>query len=77
MREDPKLTTIKRTLVKKLRLEDMDVRVTKMRETGIEEEKVTSHVIIRELGLDPVKLKAFRPRRMRNTKKIVRRARTS
>jgi hypothetical protein len=47
MREDPKLTTIKRALVKKLRLEDKDMRVTTMSETGIEEEKVTSHVIIR------------------------------
>jgi integrase len=85
---DPELTTIKtmvesgvldlskphvRTyLVQKLGLEDIEVRVARMRETGLEENEAAAQVIIGELDLDPVKLEAFRPRKVRNTKKIVR-----
>lgn len=86
--EDPELTTIKTMvesgvldlakpnvrnyLVQKLGLEDMEVRVARMRDTGLEEEEAATHVIIRELGLDPVKLEAYRPRKVKNIKKIVR-----
>ena len=59
-------------LLQKLGLEDMEVRVARMRETGLDEDEAAAHVIIGELGLDPVKLEAFRPRKVKNTKKIVR-----
>lgn len=43
-----------------------------MKETGFKEEEAASQVVIGELGLDPVKLEAFRPRKIKNTKKIIR-----
>ena len=85
--EDPELTTIKTMvesgvldlgkpnvksyLVQKLGLEDMDMRVARMREAGLNEDEASTQVIIRELGLDPMRLEAFRPRKVKNTKKIV------
>jgi len=88
MGEDPELTTIRTMvesgvldlakpnvrsyLIQKLGIEDMEVKVARMRETGLEEEEAASQVIIGELGLDPVKLEAFRSKKVKNTKKIVR-----
>lgn len=50
----------------------MEVKVARIRETGLKEEEATSHVIIGELGLDSVKLEALRSKKVKNVKKIVR-----
>lgn len=70
--EDPELTTIRtmvesgvldlskpnvrQYLIKKLGIEDMDVRVAKMREKGVDEEEAVGTIICGELGLEPMKL---------------------
>lgn len=59
-------------LIQKLGLEDMEIRVARMRETGLDEDEAAAKVIIRELGIDPVKMEAYRPKRVENTRKIVR-----
>ena len=37
----------------------------------LKEDEAATQVIIGELGLDPLKLEAFKPRKVKNTKKIV------
>ena len=85
--EDPEMTTIRTMvesgvldihkpnvrayLLKKLGIEDMEMKVARMRETGLEEDEAEATVIAGELGLDPMSLESLRSRRMKNTKKIV------
>ena len=77
-REDPELTTIrtmvesgvldlskpnvKKYLISKLGIEDMDVRVAKMRGKGLEEEDAVVKTLCGELGIEPMKLNAFKPK---------------
>jgi len=58
-------------LLQKLGIEDMEMKVARMRETGLKEEEAEATVIAGELGLDPMSLESLRSRRMKNTKKIV------
>lgn len=82
--EDPELTTIRtmvesgvldlskpnvrQYLIQKLGIEDMDVRVGRLREGGLGEEESVVRTLCGELGIDPVKIKAFQPE---DPKKIV------
>lgn len=83
-RVDPELTTIRtmvesgvldlskpnvrQYLVSKLGIEDMDVRVAKMREKGLEEEEAVTKTLCDELGIEPMNVEAFKPK---DPKKIV------
>jgi len=85
--EDPEMTTIRTMvesgvldihkpnvrayLLQKLGIEDMEMKVARMRETGLEEDEAEATVIAGELGLDPMSLESLRSRRVKNTKKIV------
>jgi len=76
--EDPELTTIRtmvesgvldlskpnvrQYLVQKLRVEDMGVRVARMREGGVGEDEAVVKVICGELGIEPMKLEVFKPK---------------
>ena len=76
--EDPELTTIRTMvesgvldlskprvreyLVKKLGIEDMAVKVARMREGGLGEEEGAVRVICGELGIEPMKLEAPKPK---------------
>ena len=85
--EDPELTTIRtmvesgvldlskpnvrQYLVQKMGIGDMDVRVAKMRESGLEEDKAIVKVICGELGIEPMKLEAFKTKGEDDPKKII------
>ena len=80
--EDPELTTIKTMvesgvldlskpnvrlyLISKLGIEDMEVRIAKMK--GLDEEKAVERTLYEELGIDPMKIETFKPK---DPKKIV------
>jgi hypothetical protein len=86
-REDPQLTTIRTMvesgvldlsrpnvrhyLVQKMHIEDMDVRVAKMRESGISEDQAVTKVICGELGIDPMKLETSVLKKDDDPKKII------
>jgi hypothetical protein len=73
-REDPELTTIRtmvesgvldlskpnvrQYLIRKLGLEDVEIRVAKMREDGLNEAEAYARVICERLGIEPMSLKA-------------------
>ncbi len=77
-REDPELTTIRtmvesgvldlskpqvrQYLIQKLGIEDVEVRVARLREMGKGEEEAHVWLICEELGLEPLKLEALKPR---------------
>jgi hypothetical protein len=85
--EDPELRTIKtmveagvldfskpnvrQYLVKKLGIEDMDTRVARMREGGLSEEDAYLRIICGELGVEPVKAEALKPKGDGDPKRIV------
>ena len=85
--EDPEMTTIRTMvesgvldiqkpnvrayLLKKLGIDDMEMKVARMREAGLEEDEAEANVNAGELGLDPMSLEALRSKRVKNTKKIV------
>ena len=85
--EDPELTTIRtmvesgvldlskpnvrRYLVKKLGIEDLEVRVAKMREGGLNEDDAYARVICGELGVEPIRVEAPKPKNNSDPKKIV------
>jgi hypothetical protein len=68
--EDPELTTIRTMvesgvldfskpkmrahLIQKLNIKDMEVRVAKLREQGVDEEEANTRVIFGELGIEPI-----------------------
>jgi integrase len=82
--DDPELTTIRtmvesgvldlskpnvrQYLIHKLGIEDMEVRVAKMRERGLEEEAAVTRTLCDELGIEPMQVDAFKPK---DPKKIV------
>jgi hypothetical protein len=83
-REDPELTTIrtmvesgvldlskpnmKQYLINMLGIEDMDVRVAKLRAKGLDDEEAAMQTLCSELGIEPTILDAFQPK---NPKMIV------
>jgi hypothetical protein len=85
--EDPELTTIRtmvesgvldlskpnvrQYLVKKLGIEDMDVKVAKMREEGLNEDDAYLRIICGELGVEPIKVEALKPKNDSDPKRIV------
>lgn len=86
--EDPELTTIRtmvesgvldlskpnvrQYLINKLGIEDMEVRIAKMREGGFNEEESAVRTLCGELGIDPMKIEAYKPKTRNNDpKKIV------
>ncbi|NQT09068.1 site-specific integrase [Candidatus Bathyarchaeota archaeon] len=85
--EDPEMTTIRTMvdsgvldihkpnvrayLLKKLNIEDLEIKVARMRETGLEEDEAETTVIAGELGLDPMSLEALKTSRMKNTRKTI------
>jgi len=86
-KEDPELTTIKtmvesgmldlskpkvrQYLVKKLGIDDMDVKVAKMRERGLGEDEADIRVICGELGVVPMNVEMSKPKDNGDPKKIV------
>jgi len=85
--EDPELTTIRtmvesrvldlskpnvrQYLIKKLGIEDMDVRVAKIREQGLAEDEAYTRVICGELGVKPIQIETSQPKNNGDPKKIV------
>lgn len=85
--EDPELTTIRTMvesgvldlskanvrgyLLKKLGIEDMKVKVAKMKKDGLAEEEAISKAILGKLGIEPVKVNVSRPKSNQDPKKIV------
>jgi hypothetical protein len=77
-REDPELTTIRtmvesgvldlskpnvrQYLVSKLGIEDMEVRVAKLRVKGLDDEDAVIRTLCGELGIEPTTLNAFQPK---------------
>ncbi|MEM3070684.1 MAG: site-specific integrase [Candidatus Bathyarchaeia archaeon] len=75
-REDPELTTIRTMvesgvldltkpqvrsyLIQKLGIGDVEVRVARLRETGLGEEEAYTRLICEELGVEPLRLEAFK-----------------
>jgi integrase len=84
---DPELTTIKTMvesgvldftkpkvrayLIQKLNIQDMKVRVAKLREQGIEEEEANTRVIFGELGIEPIEIQVSKPKSNGDPKKII------
>ena len=85
-REDPELTTIrtmvesgvldlskpnvKQYLIKKLGIEDVEVKVAKMKETASNEDEAYVKVICGELGIKPMQVETSRPKNDDDPKKI-------
>jgi hypothetical protein len=85
--EDPELTAIRtmveshvldlskpnvrQYLIKKLGIQDMDVRVAKIREQGVDEEEANARVIFGELGVKPMQIETSKPKNNGDPKKIV------
>ena len=83
--EDPELTTlrtmvesgvldlskpnVRQYLVQKLGIEDMEVRVAKMKEGGLGDDDAAAKVICGELGIEPFKLEVFKSKA--DPKKVV------
>ncbi|NHV96726.1 MAG: hypothetical protein HA494_02910 [Thaumarchaeota archaeon] len=85
--EDPALTTLKtmvesgvldlskpnvrQYLIQKLGIKDMEVRVAKMKESGLDEESAYTKIICEQLGIEPMKIEAFKPKENSDPKKII------
>ena len=85
--EDPELTTIRtmveshvldlskpnvrQYLIKKLDIQDMDVRVAKIREQGVDEEEANTKVIFGELGVKPMQIETSKSKSNGDPKKTV------
>ena len=85
--EDPELTAIRTMvesgvldlskpkvrgyLVQKMGIQDMEVRVAKIREQGVDEEEANVRVIYGELGVKPMQIETSKPRNNGDPKKIV------
>lgn len=85
--EDPELMTLKTMvesgvlelhkpnirayLISKLGIEDLEIKVARMRETGLDEDESETIVIVGELGIDPMRLEALRSSRVKNTRKTI------
>jgi hypothetical protein len=85
--EDPEMTTIRTMvesgvldlskanvreyLLKKLGIEDMKVKIAKLKKDGLAEEEVISKAICGELGIEPMKIETFKTKNDRDPKKIV------
>jgi len=85
--EDPELTTlrtmvesgvldlskpnVKKYLIQKLGIEDMQIKVARMREEGLSEEEATIKVIYSELGIEPLKVEALRENINNDPKRII------
>lgn len=51
---------------------DVEVKVAKMKEEGLNEDDAYARVIYGELGVEPMKVEAFKPKGNSDPKKIVR-----
>ena len=85
--EDPQITTlrtmvesgvldlskpnVRQYLIQKLGIRDMEVRVAKMKESGLDEKSAHTKIICEELGIEPMKIEAFKPTENSDPKKIV------
>ncbi len=85
--EDPELTTIRTMvesgvldlskstvrnyLIQKLGIQDMEVKVASMKESGYAEDDANVRVICGELGIEPMKIEAFKPKNNDDPKKVV------
>ena len=85
--EDPELTAIRtmvesgvldlakpnvrKYIVQKLGIEDMDAKVAKIREKGSNEEEAYSKILCGELGVQPMKIETFKPKATDDPKKLV------
>jgi hypothetical protein len=85
--EDPQITTlrtmvesgvldlskpnVRQYLIQKLGIKDMEVRVAKMKESGLDEASAYNKIICEQLGIDPMKIEAFKPKENSDPKKIV------
>ena len=85
--EDPQITTlrtlvesgvldlskpnVRQYLIQKLGIKDMEAKVAKMKESGLDEESAYTKIICEELGIEPMKIEAFKPKENSDPKKIV------
>ena len=85
--EDPELTTIRtmveagvldlskpsvrKYLIQKLGIRDMETKVAKMKELGLDEESAYNKIICEELGIESMRVEAFKTREDSDPKKIV------
>jgi hypothetical protein len=58
-------------LIQKLGIRDMEVRVAKVRESGLDEESAYTKIICEQLGIEPMKVEAFKPKENSDPKKII------
>ncbi len=62
---------VREFLVQKLGIKDMDVRVAKMKESGMSEDEAYVRAICGELGIEPMKIEASKPKENSDPKKII------
>jgi hypothetical protein len=62
---------VRQYLVEKLGIEDAEARVARLRESGFDDYSAFARVVCEVLGIDPMKLEAFRPKESGDPKKIV------
>jgi hypothetical protein len=62
---------VKQYLIKKLGIEDVEVKVAKMKETASNEDEAYVNVICGELGIKPMQVETSRPKNDDDPKKIV------
>jgi integrase len=62
---------VRQYLIQKLGIRDMEVRVAKMRESGLDEESAHTKIICEQLGIEPMEIEAFKPKENSDPKKII------
>jgi integrase len=58
-------------LIQKLNIKDMEVRIAKIREQGVDEEEANTRVIFGELGIEPIEIQVSKPKSNGDPKKII------
>jgi hypothetical protein len=62
---------VRQYLIKKLGIKEIDVKVAKTMKQGLEEGEAYAKVICEELGVEPIKVEASKPKNDEDPKKIV------
>ncbi|MBS7638800.1 hypothetical protein KEJ49_08000, partial [Candidatus Bathyarchaeota archaeon] len=85
--EDPELTTlrtmvesgvldlskpnVRNYLIQKLGIEDAEVRVARMRESGLDEHTAFARIVCEELGIEPMRIEASKPESNDDPKRVI------
>ena len=62
---------VRRYIVQKLGIEDINAKIAKMRQAGSNEEEAYKKILCGQLGIQPTKIEAFKPKENEDPKKII------